>query len=486
MLKSWPLIVVLGLGVSCNGSIDRGGPASGNPVADGGVLSGGGGAGSGGDGGSGTGGAGSGSGGSAPCPGCAASSVGKGTGTSWDLTIDNSNGVMVDADGALSLIGAGAETLWVWVANAGEGTVSKLDPNTGREVGRYRSAVSHPQNHARPWDEACGSDSDHSGNCPSRTAIDFHGNAWVANRAFGHQGTVTKIAGSLTDCDQTGGADGVFRTSSDANGDGRIDIGDPAEFPAEDDCILFTVDVGGVDGKPRAVAVAPVPNFLTSGGAIWVGLNGERKAVKLDSATGAVLAEVPLSLNPYGALAAKALKVVWFTNAGWQREMYPDNPPAVQAVSYMDNTPGPRHQVLSDNGDCPDGLNRVATYGIGVDLKGRVWVGANPCTAAFRYDPEADAWMTVNIPGVGRTRGIVVDRNGDVWVAHSRCGNAGCGRITRFSSEDGSNLQTFAFDGDDTIGVDFDSNGNLWGVNRGTDDVVRLNPTTGTSPVAIV
>ena len=468
MRRSSGLLFVVALTLSCGGSIDSGGRGAG----DGGALPGGGGSGSG-DGGSGSGGA-------APCPGCAADSVGKGAVSAWDLTTDNSDGVMVDADGALSLIGAGAETLWVWVANAGEGTVSKLDPNTGREVARYRSAVSHPQNGARPWDEACGSDDDPTGNCPSRTAIDFHGNAWVANRAFGHQGTVTKIAGSLTDCDQTGGADGVFRTSSDANGDGRIDIGDPAEFPAEDDCILFTVDVGGVDGKPRAVAVAPDPNFLTSGGAIWVGLNGERKAVKLDSATGAVLAEVPLNLNPYGALAAKALKVVWFTNAGWQREMYPDNPPAVQAVSYMDNTPGPRHQVLSDNGDCPDGLNRVATYGIGVDLKGRVWVGANPCTAAFRYDPEADAWMTVNIPGVGRTRGIVVDRNGDVWVAHSK-GPDGVfiGRITRFSSEDGSNLQTFAFDGEDTIGLDFDSNGNLWGVSRRTNNVVRLNPTTG-------
>jgi len=388
--------------------------------------------------------------------------------------------VIVDADGALSLAGVGTETLAVWVANSTEGTVSKLDPTTGKEVARYPSAVTRPQNGARPWNERCnGSD---AGNCPSRTAIDFYGNAWVANRAFGNQGTVTKIAGKPQYCDQSGGADGVFRTSHDKNGDGRIDINDPEEFPGDaDDCVLFTVNVGENNGVPRALAVAPNPNYLGSGGVVWVGLNQARKAVALDAADGSKLAEVDLPLNPYGALAAKALRVVWFTNAGWQRNL-PDNPPGVVAVSYTDYTVGPRHDVVSDSGMCT-GDTHVGAYGIGVDLKGRVWLGGFPCTAAFRYDPLMDTWMTVNIPGVGATRGIVVDKNGDVWVAHSHCPDANsagtCGKITRFNSEDGSGMYTYEFNALSTIGVDFDSAGNLWGVNGGTDNVVRINPETG-------
>jgi streptogramin lyase len=415
-----------------------------------------------------------------PCVGCSTDQVGHGTSSPWDPNDQNSDGVIVDADGALSLAGVGTETLAVWVANSAEGTVSKLDPATGREVARYPSAVTHPSNGARPWSERCnGTD---QGNCPSRTAIDFYGNAWVANRAFGTQGTVTKIAGKLENCDQTGGADGVFKTSYDKNGDGRIDINDPDEFPGDaDDCVRFTVDVGTVNAVPRALAIAPNPNFLGSGGVVWVGLNLTRKAVSLDAADGTKLSEVDLPINPYGALAAKALRVVWFTNAGWQNTL-PDNPPGVVAVSYLDNTVGPRHEVVSTNGECTGGTH-VGTYGITVDLVGRVWVGGFPCTAAFRYDPTTDTWMTVNVPGVGATRGIVVDKNGEVWVAHSHCPDAStagtCGKISRFSSEDGSGLITYSFSGLDTIGVDLDSEGNLWGVNQGTDNVVRIEPQSG-------
>jgi streptogramin lyase len=417
-----------------------------------------------------------------PCVGCSTDEIGNGTSSPWDPTDENSDGVIVDSGGALSLAGVGTETLAVWVANSAEGTVSKLDPKTGREVGRYPAAVQHPANGARPWSERCNGSS--QGNCPSRTAIDFYGNAWVANRAFGNQGTVTKIGGKPEHCDQTGGADGVFKTSYDKNGDGRIDLNDPDEFPgANDDCVRFTVDVGGPNDVPRALAIAPNPNYLGSGGVVWVGLNLARKAIALDAANGAKLAEVDLPLNPYGALAAKALRVVWFTNAGWQRNLA-NNDPGVVAVSYMDNTVGPKHDVVSTNGECTGGTH-VGTYGLTVDLVGRVWVGGFPCTAAFRYDPTTDTWMTVNVPGVGATRGIVVDKNGEVWLAHSHCPDSTqdntCGKISRFSSEDGSGLHTYSFNAQGTIGVDMDSDGNLWGVNQNTNNVVRIEPQSGTT-----
>src|SRR5207302_604902 len=66
-------------------------------------------------------------------------------------------------------------------------------------------------------------------NRPSRTAVDFNGDAWVANRAHDsppNQSSVTKIANKNnsitdTDCIDRNG-NGKIETSFDANGDGII------------------------------------------------------------------------------------------------------------------------------------------------------------------------------------------------------------------------------------------------------------------------
>src|SRR5204862_1233934 len=57
---------------------------------------------------------------------------------------------------------------------------------------------------------------------PSRTAVDWNGDVWVANRAFGGQSSVTKIANDMSECSDRNGAPGI-QTSSDVNGDGIID-----------------------------------------------------------------------------------------------------------------------------------------------------------------------------------------------------------------------------------------------------------------------
>jgi hypothetical protein len=63
----------------------------------------------------------------------------------------------------------------MWIANAGEDTVSKVDTNTGATLAKYRTVWNgykpHPGN---AWDGAA----------PSRTAVDQDGNLYVANRHF--------------------------------------------------------------------------------------------------------------------------------------------------------------------------------------------------------------------------------------------------------------------------------------------------------------
>ena len=220
------------------------------------------------------------------------SSVGPGTGMPWMPTPDNSEGVVVDpADGALTLGFTTVSSRGVWIASMNDGTVSRLDPVTAREVARYPTARPNAVNRARPWNEAC--NWSNRGNCPSRTAVDQNYDVYVANRAFGNQGTVTKIAGAITGCRDRNG-DGVIQTSRDINGNGRIDMG-TAEFVGPgDECLLWTMPVGRRNGVPRALTVGVAPG-ASSVGDVWVGMYNTQRACRMSPTTGATLGCLDLS-----------------------------------------------------------------------------------------------------------------------------------------------------------------------------------------------
>src|SRR5256885_1584028 len=113
-------------------------------------------------------------------------------------------------------------------------------------------------------------------NRPSRTAIDFNGDLWVANRAFNLHPSATKIANTPADCIDRN-ANGKIDTSSDVNGDGIIDTDcnqnnvpddllDVAATPCvaghsqeffglDDECILFTTNTGTGDNYGRPLAL---------------------------------------------------------------------------------------------------------------------------------------------------------------------------------------------------------------------------------------
>jgi hypothetical protein len=387
------------------------------------------------------------------------------------------DGVIVDDDGYLTLAGDGGGSNFVWVSNSREGTVSKLDARTGEEVARYPSVVPRPANGARPWNEPC--DMERSGNCPSRTALDFRRDAWVANRAFANQGTVTKFANLEGDCIDVDGS-GEIETSRDVNGDGRIDLASPAEFLGErDECVLFTVNVGEPGDIPRAMAIAPDESArLSIEGNVWVGLNRARTAVELSGVDGSTLRVVDLDINPYGALADKTLNVVWFTNAGWQASG--ENPPAVQNVDFITGEVSRRYEVDQPIAGCDE---QVGTYGITVDELGRVWVAGFPCEGAFRLDPVSETWMAVPTPGHGGPRGLIADGAGHIWMAHSHCDGGGdCAVLSRFSIDPPWNVQRHELrpaGASGSIGVDIDRDGKVWVINQSSSSATRFDPATG-------
>ncbi|RLB55852.1 MAG: hypothetical protein DRI34_09975 [Deltaproteobacteria bacterium] len=385
-------------------------------------------------------------------PRCFGETVGPGSGQDFEWNDDNHHGVVKDPSGNLVLEeGENIRLTFLYVANSDEGTVSKINTVTGREEGRYISALYSPDPRNRGSAQA-------TGNAPSRTAVDFNGDVWVANRAFDQQGTVTKIANdNCPDVDQ----DGTVETSHDANGDGRIDLNDPQEYLGEaDECILFTVNVGGNNGVPRAVAL-DAGGVDGGPGNAWVGLYNENKFYKLDPYDGHVLAEVSIGLHPYGA-AIDSQGILWATQQNTGR---------LVSIDTNTNTAGQVIQIPNWDG----------SYGIAIDMQDRVWVGGYRHEGAARYDPADGSSLIVPTPGVGVGRGIAADADGYIWLAHSwLTDETRVGRITRFRADDGSEMHTYELpNGKETIGVGIDFDGYVWGVNRQTDNACKVDPQSG-------
>ncbi len=377
---------------------------------------------------------------------------------SFNPNDDNSDNVKKGLEGELLLDPdeKSVDTGYVWIANSGENTVSKFDASTGHEVARYPCvmdgvaglldvAIPYPAMH--PYNDCA--------HCPSRTAIDYNGDAYVANRAFGAQSSVTKFANDIEDCIDSDN-NGEITTSQDVNGDGVIDVTDPEEFPGfADECLLWTAPVGGIDGIARGLAIdAGSAPDLADEGNVWVGLFNERKAVQLSGIDGSLAMEVDLGdVHPYGAAVDGAGRA-WFTGL------------SDGLLAQVDTFVGDVVSVV----DVAAGTGCAGSYGIAVDANGRIWLGGWDCNTAIRYNPGEDEFATIEFDGLGRgstTRGIAPDSEGNVFVAHTE------GWVTKFDAETMEEIEAYPIQhhlagetSNNTIGVGIDRYGATWVVSR--------------------
>jgi streptogramin lyase len=232
-----------------------------------------------------------------PCgncdPLCDTLTIGPGSPIPFDVTDQNSDGVGTNLDGYIVLDSSQIDLSFIWVANSGESTVSKLDTETGAELGRYKT---------------CGD--------PSRTAVDLVGNVWVGCRSGGG---VAKIAIDEAIC-------------LDKNGNGTIETSHGSEvLGPSDECILFIVYPGG--SCQRALGV-------DSENHAWVGEWNGATLRRLHPDDGHVVSQVGIPDNPYG-LAIDGTGVIWVSGRGGGKLVRVDpnnNPPTVNAwgVPYGD------------------------------------------------------------------------------------------------------------------------------------------------------
>lgn len=346
------------------------------------------------------------------------------------------SGVILDKDGAVTLDVRRIETNFIWIANTGEGTISKIDTRTYEEVARYLTGPAGV------------------GNDPSRTSVNTFSDVYVGNR--GGQ-SVTKISALGNECPDRNG-DGMQKTSQ-----GATDV-----LPwGTDDCIIWNTPVPG-GGIIRAVAAQDgAPNDDTIQPAVWVGgWNG--KIWKLNSENGSIALETTSPVSGNYGFALDGIGNLWIS--GWTDSAIG----RINTLKCKDTATCNAEAVCnSEDGDaCVK--QRIALphrpYGITVDFKQRVWTGGD---ATSVYDPKKAVGQRFTHVQIGFTHGIAADEKGFIWVSGMRAG------LFRLEAENPANNMIVPGTAQSSKGVAVDLDGKIWSINLTQSTASIVTPGAG-------
>lgn len=348
-------------------------------------------------------------------PNCHVVTIGPQGDQKFNPNVQNSSqGVILTPEGWLTLAESAFSLHFIWIANSGESTVSKLDTVTGKELGRYK---------------VCSD--------PSRTTVGLDSDGWAACRG---DGKVVKIKNITEKCPDKNG-NGIIETSKDLNGDGTIQSN---EMVANDECILFYSQPEGQGAIARALGVDKDNHA-------WAGFWNPKTLHRLDPKTGASVQKIQLPANPYG-LAIDSKGIIWVSGRGGGLLVSAD-PKTGQVKTY---SPGAGY----------------SPYGIAVDEFDRVWTPTYTGSTIWVYNPANGQWKSVNAHNNGR--GVASNRKGYVFVANdssneiAKIDEIGI-KVVGYASL-GS--------GHHPIGVAIDSDGFVWTVNQSASSACKIDPDT--------
>lgn len=381
----------------------------------------------------------------------------------------------------LNLSGVGFPILWI--ANAGEDTLSEFDTSQqaaspGREIGRFHTWFSSGANSAADGHSAW------AGPAPSRTAVDVDGNAYVLNRHFDNRPPVLLKILANGFIDRNG--NGVADTSKDANNDGVIQASemmplldlnsngviDPNEI--QDERVAWAIRVP--DGLVAPLRSGALGRSLCIGtdGNLWVGLYNDRTYYKVRASDGGTIvgpvSTAPTagkpnagSWTPYGCLIDKD-GVLWSASLGnllgkIENTVSDTGPYPVSSFSGKSNygialgqdpTDGRTLVYTGNGGDSftkfDSGANVFSSpaaiwyssLGVNTDGDGNILVSKSNGGVA-KFAPNGSViWDKPAQSGTASdSRGIMPDANNDVWQVHLNAS-----RISKFKGTDGTALGT--------------------------------------------
>ena len=347
------------------------------------------------------------------------------------------------------------------VAASQRGTVIRIDADTGRIVGEYRTA---PE---KRWRD------------PSRTTVDLFGNVWAGNREedAGDRGSVVKIGlvigGKRVDADGEANAEGAFlsppfryNTCVDRDRNGLIKtscgLGDVLPWPdvsdgcggetalvedAEDECIL-------VFQRTKGIAIRHVS--VDADNNVWVGGYPQKPSFfdKLDGETGKRLdgfSAAGIGCGGYGGLI-DGNGVIW------------------SASKIEDHLL--RYEPGTRKGRC---IPVHASYGLGIDSNGFIWNSNHSWSEIVKLNPRGEVQ-----PGFPKEtghwaalRGVAVTYSDNhVWIANSN--------LTDVSRLDNAGRLLKVIEvGESPTGVAVDHNGKVWVTNMHSNSVSRIDPKGG-------
>jgi RHS repeat-associated protein len=340
-----------------------------------------------------------------------------------------------DKGGSINVVHSAADQLqldetarsfnFIWVAVSSKGTVVKIDTETGAVLGEYfTSPAGQPRN-------------------PSRTTVDHNGNVWASNRDGNSVLRVGLVEnGQCVDRDGNGRIDtstgyGDVRPWTNAGGadtNGGVST-------AQDECVINYTKVNS--SGTRHVSV-------TKDNDVWVSGTGGQRFDLLDGKTGLIKrSESSVGYGGYGGLIDKA-GVIW----------------SARPLLRWDTA----NPLTGPNGGNWRGYGHDS-YGLCIDSKGNVW-NTSFSPQIHKFAPDGTHLGTFN-HGSSAAQGCVVDKNDDVWVAHSL-----------YLSTVGHLKNTGAFVGNITVGsgptgVAVDARGRVWATNHNSGDVSRIDPSLG-------
>jgi len=308
---------------------------------------------------------------------------GKDTDAPFDPGTHDAQSVALGFTGELVINAADVELPFLWAANETDFTVSKVDTVTGKEVGEYR---------------VC--------NNPSRTAVDTNGSVWVACR---DDSNVALIAAHPAYCIDKNG-NGTIETSTDLDQDGRI-TGAEILDAGKDECILYVgspliVDEGKTlwqkyfDGYCGNVGLRGLA--VSGDGMAWVGslcstFSGSCNTWGRCGQDPKSMWKLKYEYDPLKAYAAQVNPRVVVTQTivtGWASHygFALDQDGIIWVSTLHDKFLG---RVDPSDGSVKQYPMSGTPYGIGVDYKGRVWIGSwdsgvydDP--VAFMFDPATE------------------------------------------------------------------------------------------------
>jgi len=363
----------------------------------------------------------------------------KGSGT-YTVNADFDKGALINVNytpaNQLQLDDAVNPFGFIWVANSGEGTIVKMNTETGEVMGEYKTSP----------DGTYGN--------PSRTTVDKDGSVWVGNRqaVSGGHAAITHVGLVENGQCEDRNSNGVIDTSTGLN-DVKAwtdESGARGVATAQDECIVHFTKTSGSD--VRHISVDSSNNIWVSGinNRVFEYVKGGKYNIP---GSGTILrTEGPVEGGYYGGYGG----LIDSNNVIWS---------ASNLLRW--NTANP---LTGPNGGNWTGYDH-SSYGLCIDSQGNVFnteYGPN----VYKHAPDGTLLATFS-HGTGSAQGCVVDKNDDLWVAGSLSGNT-----VDHLKNDGTFVGSVSV-GSGPTGVAVDNNGKVWVTNHYSQTVMRIDPTAG-------